>query len=109
MDIICYRRAGHNEGDEPRFTQPLMYKQIDKHPSSMQIYREKLIKEGIVTPESIKKMEEFILEEFNKSFKLSATYAPNKADWFSSYWKGFKSAEQLSKIRATGWSLMLSF
>ena len=58
IDMICYRRFGHNEGDEPSFTQPMMYKKIRKHPTTLNVYGEKLIKEGIITT-----------EEFNKSKK----------------------------------------
>jgi hypothetical protein len=101
IDIICYRRAGHNEGDEPRYTQPQMYRMIDKHPSTLDLYRAKLKTEGVVDDERIKQMEDFVSEEYNKSFQASSTHVPNKADWFSSYWKGFKSAHQYSSIRPT--------
>merc|ERR1712093_371768 len=49
VDLICYRRFGHNEGDEPSFTQPLMYKKIYSHPSPVRVYGEKLINEGSIT------------------------------------------------------------
>jgi 2-oxoglutarate dehydrogenase E1 component len=101
IDILCYRRFGHNEGDEPRFTQPLMYRMIDKHPSTLDLYREKLKSEGVVDDARLKQMEETVHEEYNKAFQASATHLPNKADWFSSYWKGFKSAHLYSSIRPT--------
>ena len=71
IDLICYRRFGHNEGDEPSFTQPLMYKKIRSHPSPINIYGEKLVKEGLFTNESLKQqikivqyaMEQVIKEE----------------------------------------------
>ncbi len=51
IDLLCYRKYGHNEGDEPRFTQPILYKIIEKHPDPMQIYKEKLINLGLITCE----------------------------------------------------------
>jgi 2-oxoglutarate dehydrogenase E1 component len=57
IDILCYRKYGHNEGDEPRFTQPLLYKQIASHPNPLQIYGKKLIEEGTFTEEEIKAIE----------------------------------------------------
>lgn len=101
IDIICYRRAGHNEGDEPRYTQPQMYRMIEKHQSTLDLYRAKLKAEGVVDDARIKQMEDFVNEEHNKAFQASSTHVPNKADWFSSYWKGFKSAHQYSSIRPT--------
>lgn len=101
VDIICYRRAGHNEGDEPRYTQPLMYRMIEKHPSTLELYRAKLKIEGVVDDARIKSMEETVNSEYNKAFQASSSYTPSKADWFSSYWKGFKSAHQYSSIRPT--------
>jgi len=102
VDIVCYRRLGHNEGDEPRYTQPVMYQMIDKHPPTMDLYREKLKSEGIVNDETVKQMEDKVYAEYEKGFQASSSYVPNKADWFSSYWKGFKSAHQHSSIRPTG-------
>jgi len=49
IDILCYRRYGHNEGDEPRFTQPILYKAIEKHPNPYQLYKQELIKQGVTT------------------------------------------------------------
>ncbi len=71
IDILCYRKYGHNEGDEPRFTQPLLYKAIEKHPNPRDIYAEKLIQQGVYTKEDVSKInQEFDLlleEKFRKS------------------------------------------
>lgn len=57
IDLLCYRKYGHNEGDEPRFTQPLLYKAISKHPNPREIYRDKLLQEGVIKDGDVKKME----------------------------------------------------
>lgn len=61
IDLLCYRKYGHNEGDEPRFTQPILYKLIAKHPNPREIYLKKLLAEGVITQEEADKME----QEFN--------------------------------------------
>lgn len=71
IDILCYRKYGHNEGDEPRFTQPLLYKKINIHPNPRDIYSRKLIEEKIFTPEEIQKAETEFLELLDSKFKLS--------------------------------------
>ena len=62
IDLLCYRKYGHNEGDEPRFTQPKLYQLIAKHPNPREIYKEKLLNEGIVEDESVRQSE----DEFQK-------------------------------------------
>jgi hypothetical protein len=94
-DALCF------QGDEPRFTQPLMYKLVDKHKSTLDLYRAKLKEEGVINDEHIRKMEETVMAEYNAAFKASSIHIPNKADWFSSYWRGFKAAHQYSTIRPT--------
>ena len=56
IDLVCYRKLGHNEGDDPTLTQPLMYKQVAAHPGSRAVYAEQLIKEGVVTKEEAEKL-----------------------------------------------------
>ena len=64
IDLLCYRKYGHNEGDEPRFTQPLLYKIIEKHPDPAQIYKEKLIGLGVITEKEASEVEQHINEVF---------------------------------------------
>lgn len=88
IDMFCYRRFGHNEGDEPSFTQPLMYKTIRKHPSTLTIYSEKLIKEGVVTEADVSAMKAEFRAKLEDAFAASESYKPNKADWLDGKWTG---------------------
>ena len=88
LDIVCYRRHGHNETDEPAFTQPLMYKAIDRLKTTRTLYAEQLAAEGIVpAAESQAMWDEFTktLEDANAAAK---SYKPNKADWLEGHWSG---------------------
>ncbi|CAK7325637.1 unnamed protein product [Dovyalis caffra] len=102
VDIVCYRRFGHNEIDEPLFTQPKMYKVIQKHPSSLDIYQKKLLESGEVTQEDIDNIHKKVNSILNQEFLNSKDCVPNRRDWLSSRWSGFKSPEQLSRIQNTG-------
>uniref|UniRef100_A0A7S0YTI5 2-oxoglutarate dehydrogenase, mitochondrial n=1 Tax=Polytomella parva TaxID=51329 RepID=A0A7S0YTI5_9CHLO len=105
IDIVCYRKYGHNEIDEPMFTQPLMYKAIKQHKPAHARYVEKLISSGVATQEEITKIHQSITEILNKDFEAAKSYKPQSKDWLSSYWSGFKSPLQLSRIRNTGVSM----
>jgi 2-oxoglutarate dehydrogenase E1 component len=88
IDMWCYRRFGHNEGDEPSFTQPLMYAVIRKHPGVSEIYGKRLIGEGVVDQAWIdEQVKEFTLR-LDSEFEAGASYKPNKADWFAGRWSG---------------------
>lgn len=102
VDIVCYRKFGHNEIDEPMFTQPLMYKVIKKHVSAHQQYAEKLVKEGVLTADEVKAKHTEILKELDTEFEMSKNYVPKFRDWVSSHWQGFKSPDQFASIRNTG-------
>jgi 2-oxoglutarate dehydrogenase E1 component len=93
IDMFCYRRHGHNEGDEPMFTQPLMYKAITAHPSTLEIYSKKLIAEGVVTQGEVDKMKSDWRARLDVELEASVSYKSNKADWLDGRWAGFKVAE----------------
>jgi 2-oxoglutarate dehydrogenase E1 component len=88
IDMWCYRRFGHNEGDEPSFTQPQMYAAIKKHPPISEIYGKQLIAEGIVDQQWIEKHTKDYVELLESEFQSAASYLPNKADWFEGRWTG---------------------
>jgi 2-oxoglutarate dehydrogenase E1 component len=88
IDMWCYRRFGHNEGDEPSFTQPLMYEAIRKHPSISQIYGQRLIAEGVVDQNWIDEATARFTQHLETEFEAGSSYLPNKADWFSGRWAG---------------------
>jgi len=93
IDMFCYRRHGHNEGDEPMFTQPLMYKQIQSHPSALEIYAKKLIAQGVVTDGEVEKMKRDWRARLDAELEASQSYKSNKADWLDGRWAGFKVAD----------------
>ena len=88
IDMWCYRRFGHNEGDEPSFTQPLMYEAIRKHPLISQVYGQRLIQEDIVDQKWIDETTAAFTALLESEFEAGANYLPNKADWFSGRWEG---------------------
>ncbi|MEQ9641368.1 MAG: 2-oxoglutarate dehydrogenase E1 component [Alphaproteobacteria bacterium] len=92
VDMFCYRRHGHNESDEPAFTQPVMYRTIAEHPSVRQIYADKLIAEGVVTADEAQTMVSDFSARLENDFEAAAAYKPNKADWLAGAWTGFERA-----------------
>nr|CAD1822076.1 unnamed protein product [Ananas comosus var. bracteatus] len=103
VDIVCYRRFGHNEIDEPSFTQPKMYQVIRNHPSALEIYQNKLLESGQISKEVIDKIHKKVLSILNEEFINSKDYIPRRRDWLAAYWAGFKTPEQISRIRNTGY------
>ena len=92
VDMFCYRRSGHNEADEPMFTQPLMYKKIKKHSTTLNLYKEQLVREEVLSEEEAKiKLSDF-KQFLDNEFELSKSYKPNKADWLDGTWTGIKRA-----------------
>ncbi|CAM9709198.1 unnamed protein product [Ectocarpus sp. 4 AP-2014] len=102
IDMICYRRMGHNEIDQPLFTQPLLYKQISQHPDTAAIFESKLRKEGVATQDELDEIKKSVLESYEKDFEASKSWEPIGDEWLSSKWAGFKSPRQLSRVRSTG-------
>ncbi|MDP1839501.1 MAG: 2-oxoglutarate dehydrogenase E1 component [Reyranella sp.] len=92
IDMFCYRRHGHNEGDEPMFTQPLMYKEIGTHRSVKEVYAAALEAEGVVTAEEVAAMDAALREKLDKALEAATNYKPNKADWLEGKWAGFTVA-----------------
>lgn len=86
LDIFCYRRFGHNEGDEPMFTQPLMYKSIKEQKTTLQLYSERLIKDGLIPENEIELSKANFQNILNKEFEAGENYKPNKADWLDGRW-----------------------
>jgi 2-oxoglutarate dehydrogenase E1 component len=113
IDMFCYRRHGHNEGDEPMFTQPLMYKEIGAHRSVKEIYAAKLEAEGVVTAEEVAALDEALREKLDKALEAASNYKPNKADWLEGKWAGITvapgeedrkgvTAVELDRLKAVG-------
>jgi 2-oxoglutarate dehydrogenase E1 component len=92
VDMFCYRRFGHNESDEPSFTQPMMYKRIAEHPTVAQIYSGRLISEGVVSADDVEAMKGEYRTKLNEHFAAAETYRPNKADWLDGRWSGLRQA-----------------
>ena len=101
IDLICYRRFGHNEGDEPSFTQPLMYKKIRSHPSPVKVYGERLVESHSISKDflnlSIKKFKDLLDDQF----KNAKDYKP-KIEWFEGTWSRYKPERGKDKRGVTG-------
>ncbi|MBO1906045.1 2-oxoglutarate dehydrogenase E1 component [Microvirga sp. 3-52] len=94
IDMFCYRRFGHNEGDEPAFTQPLMYRKIRSHPAIVELYSKKLVTEGVVTEAEVEEMKSSWRSKLDAEFDIAANYKPNKADWLDGRWSGLKAVRE---------------
>jgi len=101
IDMVCYRRFGHNEGDEPSFTQPIMYKKIKTHPSTLSIYGKKLSKEGLTTEIDLQKEKTNFKSFLEKEFVSSKSYK-SELKWFDGAWSRFKPGLGKDKRGASG-------
>ena len=86
IDIFCYRRFGHNEGDEPMFTNPLMYNQIKRQKTTLSLYSERLVKDGLIPEGEVEDMKAAFQAKMNEEFEAGKDYKPNKADWLDGRW-----------------------
>ncbi len=105
IDIFCYRRYGHNEGDEPMFTQPLMYKTIKKHPPVTEIYARRLTGEGVLTQEDVDTIRSEFRDHLQAEFDAGVEYRPNKADWLDGRWSGFNAGRGEYQRGETGYDI----
>jgi 2-oxoglutarate dehydrogenase E1 component len=99
IDMFCYRRFGHNETDEPAFTQPLMYKRIAGHPTVVSIYGKRLIAEGVIDEAGFDAMKGLYRKTLDENFTVAETYKANKADWLDGRWAGLKAARDHEEPR----------
>jgi 2-oxoglutarate dehydrogenase E1 component len=99
VDMFCYRRFGHNEGDEPAFTQPIMYRTIRTHKTTLQIYGEKLIGEGLIDQAEFDRMKAEWRARLEAEFEAGQAYKPNKADWLDGVWSGLRTADSQDELR----------
>ncbi len=102
IDMFCYRRHGHNEADEPAFTQPLMYQRIAKHPGVVEIYADRLIEEGLFTREEVEGLQAKFRSFLEEEFAAGETYRPNRADWLDGRWSEIGFAEEGARRGMTG-------
>jgi 2-oxoglutarate dehydrogenase E1 component len=92
IDLVCYRRHGHNETDEPAFTQPLMYQAIRARKTTRTLYAERLAAEGTVSAADAEKLNQDFSDTLEAAYKDATGYKPNKADWLEGHWAGLNSA-----------------
>ncbi|ONG52486.1 2-oxoglutarate dehydrogenase E1 component [Pseudoroseomonas deserti] len=92
LDIVCYRRHGHNETDEPAFTQPIMYGRIKELKTTRTLYAERLAASGALPAEDGKAMLDAFYAQLEEAYQAAQTFKPNKADWLEGHWAGLKAA-----------------
>jgi len=102
IDMVCYRRHGHNESDEPAFTQPLMYAAIKQHPTIFNVYSKQLVQEGSFTQAETDAVWQDFMARMEKDFQAATAYKPNKADWLEGKWQGLESQHGEESFAATG-------
>jgi 2-oxoglutarate dehydrogenase E1 component len=105
IDMFCYRRHGHNESDEPAFTQPLMYRAIKAHPSTVEIYAKRLIEDGVRTAQDVAGMTAAFRARLDAELAAADSYKPNKADWLDGRWSEIGFADDEARRGQTGVAL----
>ena len=93
LDIVCYRRHGHNETDEPAFTQPIMYRAIDRQKTTRELYAGRLAAEGVVNAGEAQALWDEFAGAMDAAYQAAQSYKPNKADWLEGHWSGFHPAD----------------
>jgi 2-oxoglutarate dehydrogenase E1 component len=101
VDLICYRRFGHNEGDEPSFTQPLMYEKIRSHPSPIKVYGDKLVSENTITNDELEGSINKFKDLLDDQFKNAKDYKP-QIEWFEGSWSAYRPEKGKDKRGVTG-------
>jgi 2-oxoglutarate dehydrogenase E1 component len=91
LDIVCYRRHGHNENDEPAFTQPIMYRAIRDMKTTRELYAERLARQGVVSAEDAQGMWDSLFRKYDQAHAAAQSYRVNKADWLEGKWRGLKT------------------
>jgi 2-oxoglutarate dehydrogenase E1 component len=99
IDMWCYRRFGHNEGDEPSFTQPLMYARIKNHPPVSEVYAARLKEEGVIDDAFMDVTTEAFVDLLEEEFEAAKTYKSNHADWFAGRWSGLHQPADIETAR----------
>ncbi len=99
IDMWCYRRNGHNEGDEPMFTQPKMYSKISGQKRTLNIFADKLIKDGVMSQGEVDTLFNTVNTELETAYEQAKSYKPNKADWLEGEWEGLTVAPSKDEIR----------
>lgn len=92
IDLVCYRRHGHNETDEPAFTQPVMYRAIAAQKTTRHLYAERLVNEHVVDAEQAKQLYDEFVQTMDDAYAAASGYKPNKADWLEGHWAGFNQS-----------------
>ena len=103
LDIFCYRRFGHNEGDEPMFTNPAMYTSIRKQKTTLQLYTERLVADGLIPEGEIEDIKAAFQARLNEEFEVGKTFLPNKADWLDGRWKNMATKDLNNYQRGETW------
>ncbi|RKK02377.1 2-oxoglutarate dehydrogenase E1 component [Pseudoroseomonas wenyumeiae] len=107
LDVVCYRRHGHNETDEPAFTQPIMYARIKETKTTRTLYAERLAQSGAVPAADSKSMLEAFNAQLEDAYQAAQTFKPNKADWLEGHWSGLKAAGSSEEEKEDGTAVAL--
>jgi 2-oxoglutarate dehydrogenase E1 component len=107
LDVVCYRRHGHNETDEPAFTQPIMYARIKETKTTRTLYAERLAQSGAVPAADSKSMLDAFNAQLEDAYQAAQTFKPNKADWLEGHWSGLKAAGSSEEEKEDGTAVAL--